>query len=244
MSNLRLYLPIKIVATQEIPLSKEDIHYLLNVMKIKNHEEIRAFNRECGEWVCKINIVSKQNVFLMPIENSKKSANPSKIILAFASLKRNNTSLVIQKATELNVREIYPLITERTIARDANIEKLNLVAKEAAEQCGRLDIPKIHNILDINELVKKTTSANLILCDGTQKSEPVLELRNKLDYQKDSVVLIGPEGGLSQNERNHLSSLANCFCTNLGGLTLRAETASIAALFAIQALYNLNNYHE
>ena len=238
MSNLRLFIPDQISETETIQLQKADAHYLLNVMKVKNQEKIRIFNEHDGEWVSIVNITSKNSAFLTPVNNIKKGGGTSKVILAFSLLKRNNTSLVIQKATELNVREIFPIITERTIVRDAHIEKLHLIAKEAAEQCGRLDIPKIHNILSINELVKKTAGANLILCDGQQNSEPILKLQTKLDYQKDSVVLIGPEGGFSQNELSYLNSHSNCFYANLGALTLRAETASIAALFAIQVLHN------
>lgn len=239
-SNLRLFIPGQIVGMSRIQLEKPDIHYLLNVMKVKNQEEINIFNERDGEWVAKVNILTKENVFLLPIKNTRIDITASKVVLAFALLKRQNNSLVIQKATELNVREIYPMITERTIVKTANIEKLKLVAKEAAEQCGRLNIPKIHNTLNTDELIRKSKQNNIILCNNKEESEHILKLQTKIDYKKDSVILIGPEGGFSQNEFVYLNSSANVFNVSLGKLTLRAETAAITSLFLIQAMYNLN----
>ena len=239
-SNLRLFLPVQIVSTSKIQLEKADIHYLLNVMKVKNQEEINIFNEHDGEWISQVHISSRHDVFLLPIKNIKKHATTSKVILAFALLKRQNNSLVVQKATELNVREIYPMLTERTIVKTVNIEKLKLIAKEATEQCGRLDIPKIHPILKMSEVVKKSKHSNIIFCNSQQESEHILELQTKLDCEKDSIVLIGPEGGFSHTELTHLSSVENVFNVNLGELTLRAETAVIASLFSIQTIYDLN----
>ncbi|WPX96528.1 RsmE family RNA methyltransferase [Candidatus Bandiella euplotis] len=240
MSALRLFLAPSIVKDQQIRLERENIHYLLNVMKVKNQEDVYIFNDKDGEWLSKVDIISKNNVFLIPTINIRMPSNLSKIILAFSLLKRQNNSLVVQKATELNVREIYPIVTKRSIVRDINIEKFYLVAKEAAEQCNRLDIPKIHNILSIGELITKAENANLILCDNKQTSEAVLKLEKKLNYQNDSAILIGPEGGFSSQEVEQLNCLANCYNVSLGELTLRAETAAISAMFAVQAMYDLH----
>ena len=240
LSNLRLFISAQIGQGAKIQLEARDIHYLINVMKINDKEEINIFNEHDGEWTSRIRILSKNDVYLEPISNIKKLATPSKVILAFALLKRQNTSLVIQKATELNVCEIYPILTERTIVRNANIEKLKLIAKEASEQCGRLDIPKIHHILDVNEVIKRNKNNNIILCDNKQKSEHILQLQEKIECKKDSVIFVGPEGGFSQAELIYFHSLKNVFSVSLGALTLRAETAVITSLFSIQAIYNLN----
>ena len=239
-NNLRLFIPDQITKTSKIQLRGADIHYLTNVMRISNKEEINIFNEHDGEWTSQVYILSKNDVFLQPIKNIRKTSVPSNIILAFASLKRQNNSFIIQKATELNAREIYPILTERTIVRTTSIEKLKLVAKEATEQCGRLDIPKIHNVLNINEIVKRNKNSNIILCNNKQKSEHILQLQTKLDRKKDSVILIGPEGGFCQAELTYLNSLKNVFNVSLGALTLRAETAIITSLFSVQTIYHLN----
>ena len=111
-NNLRLFIPVQITKRSKIQLKSADIHYLTNVMKIRNQEEINIFNEHDGEWISQVHIVSKSDVFLQPIKNVRKTTVASKVILAFALLKRQNNSLVIQKATELNAREIYPILTE------------------------------------------------------------------------------------------------------------------------------------
>ena len=145
-------------------------------------------------------------------------------------------SLIIQKATELNVREIYPLITDRTIVKNINIDKLNIVAKEASEQCGRLDIPEIHNILDIRKLSCIAKNKNFIICHNCRDAISILDLNKKIDYNRDSILLIGPEGGFSNEEINMFEHLDITF-VKLGNYTLRAETAIIASIFTIQNLY-------
>ncbi len=236
MSNIRLLLANTLHNLEKIPLKKDDAHYLINVMKVRHGDIIKAYNECDGEWSCKIELVNKRNAFLIPFEKTDNTLCKSKIILAFALLKRQNNSLIVQKATELNVREIYPLITDRTIAKNINIDKLNIVAKEASEQCGRLDIPKIHNTLDIEKLSSIAKNKNFIICHKCRDAISILNLNKKIDCSKDSILLIGPEGGFSNEEINMFEHL-NITFVKLGDYTLRAETAVIASIFAIQNLY-------
>ena len=236
MSNIRLLIATTLHNLEKIALKKDEAHYLINVMKARHGDVIKAYNERDGEWFCKMELENKRNVFLIPFKKTDNILRKSKVILAFALLKRQNNSLIIQKATELNIREIYPLITDRTIVKNINIDKLNIVAKEASEQCGRLDIPKIHNILDIGKLSSIAKNKNFIICHNCSDAISILDLREKIDYNKDSILLIGPEGGFSNEEINMFEHLDVTF-VKLGNYTLRAETASIAAIFAIQNLY-------
>ena len=236
MSNIRLLIADTLHNSEKISLKKDDAHYLVNVMKVRHADVIKAYNERDGEWFCKMELENKRNIFLIPFEKTDNSLRKSKVILAFALLKRQNNSLIIQKATELNVREIYPLITDRTIVKNINIDKLNIVAKEASEQCGRLDIPKIHNILDIGKLLNMAKNKNFIICHNCSDAISILDLREKIDYNEDTILLIGPEGGLSSEEIDMFEHL-NITFVKLGKYTLRAETAIIAAIFTIQNLY-------
>ena len=235
MSSIRLLLVVKLSSLESISLTKEDAHYLMNVMKVKSGDVIRAYNEHDGEWVCKIEVENKRNIFLIPFEKTDNILCKSKVILAFALLKRQNNSLIVQKATELNVREIYPLITDRTIVKTINIDKLNIVAKEASEQCGRLDIPIIHNILNLEGLLNLTKNKNVLVCHNHRDARSILDLNKIIDYNNDTVLLIGPEGGFSNEEINMFERLNMAF-VKLGNYTLRAETAMIASIFAIQNL--------
>jgi 16S rRNA (uracil1498-N3)-methyltransferase len=237
MSNIRLYIVNPIIHLVNIPLNKQDSNYLLNVMRIQDGRTIKAFNKLSGEWICKVKIENKNQAILLPVEQIITSQNKSNIILAFSLLKRQNNHLVIQKATELNVKEIYPIITDRTIVKNTNLNKLALVAKEAAEQCGRLEIPIIHNILNIEILLKEVNMKNLVVCNKNQHSVNILDLNQKIDYTQDTLVLIGPEGGFSTNDISLLKN-TNAIFVNLGNYILRAETAIITSIFSIQNLYN------
>ncbi|MSO13899.1 RsmE family RNA methyltransferase [Rickettsiales endosymbiont of Trichoplax sp. H2] len=237
MSNIRLYIESPILHLVEIPLNKPNLNYLLNVMRIKDEETIKAFNIFSGEWICKVKIKNKNLATLLPTKQISTSQNKANVILAFSLLKRQNNHLVIQKATELNVKEIYPIITDRTIVKNTNLNKLSLVAKEAAEQCGRLDIPIIHNILNLDILLKEVNMKNFVVCNKNQHSINILDLNKKIDYTQDTLVLIGPEGGFSTNDISLLKN-TNATFVNLGNYTLRAETAIITSIFSIQNLYN------
>lgn len=236
MSNIRLLIPAKWYNLEKISLDKDDVHYLINVMKVRNGDVIKAYNECNGEWLCKINVSTKRDIFLIPFEKTASILDKSRIILAFALLKRQNNGLIIQKATELNVKEIYPLITDRTITKKLNIDKFNIVAKEASEQCGRLDIPKIHNILDIRKLSSIAKNKNFIVCHNHCDAISILDLKKKLDRNKDTILLIGPEGGFSNEEINMFRCL-NVTLLKLGNYTLRAETAAITSIFAVYNLY-------
>lgn len=237
MSNIRLYIATPIIHLVSISLNKSDLNYLLNVMRVKDDETIKAFNSFSGEWICKVKIKNKNLAALLPIEQISTSQNKPNLILAFSLLKRQNNHLVIQKTTELNIKEIYPIVTDRTVVKNTNLDKLSLVAKEAAEQCGRLEIPIIHNILDLEKLLKKINMKNFVVCNKNQNSINILDLNQKIDYTQDTLVLIGPEGGFSTNDINLLKT-TNAIFVHLGNYTLRAETAIITSIFSIQNLYN------
>ncbi|MFQ3307382.1 MAG: 16S rRNA (uracil1498-N3)-methyltransferase [Candidatus Midichloriaceae bacterium] len=243
MSRLRLFISDNIEDEVPIYISKEDIHYLKNVLKVRNNEEIKIFNKDCGEWISEINIVSKDKIYLLPKKLLKLYEKKSyKISLSFSLLKRTNNNIVIQKATELNVSSIFPIITDRSIVRSFNSNKFKLIAKEASEQCGRLEIPEINNLSNIDEILKLYVGKkNIIICNNQDSSTRLDLIDNKIDYSMDSLVLIGPEGGFSSKELDLIKSYKDIYSVSLGNLVLRSETAVISSLYMINTFYEKND---
>ena len=240
MSNIRIFIPNKLQKFQKISLSQDECHYLIRVMKIKNNTIIKAFNVHDGEWNCYTPIYNKERVTIIPFEKTKLTLKKSKIILAFSLIKRQNISFVIQKATELNIKEIHPLIVDRSVVKTVNLNRLHIIAKESSEQCGRLDIPKIHVLSTIENLVKENIGHQFIVCHNCNDAIEINLLNKEIDHHKDIIVLIGPEGGFSNKEISYFKSL-NLLFLKLSHLTLRAETAALVAISNIQNFYYSSN---
>ncbi len=239
MSKIRIYHASKIERGIKTRLENlNDHHYLMRVMRISNGEIIKIYNDVDGEWNAKINIDIKNDISLTPIEKNQLFIENSKFSLAFSLLKKSNNNLVIQKATELNVSEIYPIISERSMVKDINIEKFITIAKESSEQCGRIDIPKIHPASSLNDALTKNNEHDIIVCDDNKNALKPYKLGK---YSEKTLLVIGPEGGFSNQEKAFFATLKNIRFLSLGPLTLRAETASIVSLFAIQQLYGEEN---
>ena len=236
MANIRLFYPNNIYADSFLELNDSDYHYLINVMKVKVGQEIKVFNSTDGEWVAKVSVGKINKIGLVPLRVLHNKINKSNVTLAFSLLKRLNNNLVIQKATELNVKEITPIICDRTIVRKCSISKYQIIAKEAAEQCGRIDIPKINETVDLKSLIYKRKNSTVIICSNHDDSLTMQQLQNNINNNQENILVIGPECGFSDEEMKYFSSLSNLYFLNLGEFTLRAETAVIVALFALQQL--------
>ena len=240
MSNIRISVPEKLKKFNPISLNKNDCHYLIRVMKITNDTIVKAFNAKDGEWNCNIIIDHKQSVNIIPFERTKSALKKSKIILAFSLIKRQKISFVIQKATELNIKAIYPLIVDRSTVRTINSNRMHIIAKESSEQCGRLDIPTINTLSTLENLLKENVNHQFIICHNCNDAIDIGMLNKKMNYNKDTIVLIGPEGGFSSKETSYFQFL-NLLFVRLSHLTLRAETAALVAISSIQNFYHSSN---
>ena len=165
---------------------------------------------------------------MLCIKQTKPQINPPDLWLYFSPLKKTRTDFIIEKATELGVRKIIPIQTERTNADRIRIDRLNAHAREAAEQCGGTYIPKILELQKLNEALKNFPSdRKLLFCDEELK-QPKVKF-NSLKKGKWSI-LVGPEGGFSDIERNHLLALEFTHRISLGPRILRADTAAVTAI--------------
>lgn len=206
---------------------KEVIHQIKNVLKLKKGEEIVIFRNDLKEARSKIIELEKNFIVLEILEIKENLLEPKKeVALYCALLKKENFDLVVQKATEIGVKEIIPLITERTIKTNINFLRLQKIAKEAGEQSQRGIIPQIFKPLPFKEAVN-LAKENLNLFFDLKG-----EKFNSINFKENKKIgiFIGPEGGWTDKERELAKEKKFIFIT-LSPLTFRAETAAIVASY-------------
>lgn len=229
--KVRLYCP-NVSLTNDINFSPDDkqAHYLLHVMRIKLDEYCGVFNGIDGEYACQVIAFTKKNVVLKPIQKIRPHLLPTQICLMFAVIKKPPLEFLIQKATELGVGVLQPIITERTVIRDVNQERLYAIAIEAAEQCGLTAIPQILPVKPLSEVLLEYQ--NIVFCDERGQGELLKNFITAKDKQEHKIdaILIGPEGGFTDKEADFLYTQKNLIPVSLGERIMRAETAALASL--------------
>jgi 16S rRNA (uracil1498-N3)-methyltransferase len=205
-------------------------------MRLKLGSTLGLFNPIDGEFLGKIIDIRKDQLELELIKFISPPSIDRELTLYFAPIKNPNIGFIVQKATELGATKIQPIITQRTIVNKANNEKLELVAIEAAEQCERFSIPKILPITSLENALKNPLhSGSLFFCNERKSDKAFGEYLSE-NIEKDIGILIGPEGGFTQEEATMIINDYNGVSVHLGTRILRAETAVIAALSVYQAL--------
>lgn len=225
---IRLFISDDLKNNTDIYLSDTTLHYLKNVMRRKEGDEILLFNGQDGEWLSTIKTLTKKQGILTPSHQTRTQETEKKLILCPALIKKENFDWVLQKATELGATDIYPLLTERTVVSKLNLERATSIVRESAEQCERLCVPIIHLPLKLNDLFKTLPPETQPVClsERGQTTAP-------LTIQKTYAFCIGPEGGWTSEELN-LFERNNAVFWHLGTTILRAETASVSALACAQ----------
>ncbi len=198
-------------------------------MRILPGDEILAFNGEDGEWLARVEGRSVLAETLTCLELTLRQVDAPDVWLLFAPLKKARTNYAVEKSTELGVSRIVPVRTERTNAKRVAIKRLEAIAVEAAEQCGGLTVPEIAPLSRLDDVLAEWPSGRrLFVCDeelsGTS-TEPF-----EASGVGPAAVLVGPEGGFADGERNSLAGLPAAELVSLGNRILRAETAVVAAL--------------
>ena len=228
MNEIRLFVDHTLGEAQSVPLNKDQAHYIFSVMRKSIGETILIFDGNNGEWEASIEEISKKSGVLLCIKQTKPQIMPPDLWLFFSPLKKVRTDFIVEKATELGVAKIIPVQTEHTNADRVNLSRLSAHAIEAAEQCGGTYIPKIEELQKINEMLENfPLDRRLLFCDEKlQASEVNLENLKKGKW----AILVGPEGGFSEIERNYLKGLKFTFSISLGPRILRADTAAVTAI--------------
>ena len=240
---IRLYCGQKLSLNRIIVLSKNDTHYLKNVMRCKKNDQINLFNENDQEFHSKILEIKKYETILEIFELSTNTEIINDIFLIFSLVKKNKMDFIIQKATELGVRKIFPILTERSSIRDINPSRMVAIAKEASEQSNRISIPEISNLMTIQELLEQWDKKRSILyADEISKINKNLTILNRKNFVKSSL-LVGPEGGFSQEENDMLKTYKYVFPISFGQTILRSDTAAIVGLSylnIINSSYKIN----
>ena len=231
-AKIRLYFPGKISLKSPVKLENKQVHYLINVMRKKIDDSILVFNGVNGEFLAKISEIYKNTIFIDIIKKTRDVQIDNDIWLLFAPVKKSPTEYIVQKATELGVSKIIPVITERTITKNLNLKRMQDIAIESSEQCERITIPEVCAIKKLKDLIPNWDNDRIIFfCDETIRNNDVV----KIDFQNLSTksfgaILVGPEGGFSANETNYLREKKFIRPIDLGPRILRSDTAVIAAL--------------
>jgi 16S rRNA (uracil1498-N3)-methyltransferase len=240
MREPRLLIEERLAAGAEIALPEGQARHVGTVLRLDVGDALRVFNMTDGEWRARILAKKKQDVRVRIETFVRTGRQPGDLELLFAPVKRHATDLIVEKATELGVRRIRPVMTERTIAETVRIERLEVIAREAAEQTERFDAPEICEPASLARALDRWDGSRpLIYCDEHGEAPPLLEALHQLRQARSAALslLIGPEGGFSTEERGMLRALTFVVPVSLGPRILRAETAAVAALSIIQAVW-------
>ena len=235
MSNIRLYYPGTIVENSTNLLSKEHTHYLTNVMRLKRGSNVNLFNKD-GEWLSEIVFLDRDRVEVKFLNKTKESSKSTNVELAICLVKKTSMEIILQKATELGIAKIIPIISERTEVKDLNIERAKKIVVEATEQSNQLNVPDIEEPQKLKDFINSLDSnTSLFFADiNTEK-----KIDNKtIEKSKKISLLIGPEGDFSPNEREMILAKDNAISFSISKNILRTETATISALSLIN--YSLN----
>lgn len=230
----RLHLDAALNANAEIVLEREQGHYLINVLRQSAGDPVQVFNSKDGEWLAYITEAAKKSVRVRIEKKLGDATPPPDIDYLFAPIKHQRLDYLVQKATELGAKRLRPIITARTIAERTNLDRMRANVVEAAEQCNLIYLPEVLEPQKFDSVLRTwDQTRTLIFCDETAiVSDPLQALEGlKLPL----AVCVGPEGGFTENERNHLKSLPFVTAIKLGPRIMRADTVAIAALALVQA---------
>jgi 16S rRNA (uracil1498-N3)-methyltransferase len=237
MSNVRLHYPETIVENSTNLLSKEHTHYIVNVMRLKRGSNINFFNKD-GEWLSEIVFLERDRVEVKFLNKVKDSSTVYNIELAICLVKKTPMEIILQKATELGVSKITPIISERTEVKELNFERANKIVVEATEQSNQLAPPEISNVIKIKDFLKNLdVSSKLLFADVNSKDNLKAEV---LKEAKSLSVLIGPEGDFSPSERQLILRNPSVTPFTMSRNILRSDTAVISAISLVNFINHFN----
>lgn len=231
----RLYVPHDLSAGVEFDADRPQSHYLAHVLRMSEGAELLVFNGRDGEWSAKVASIGKKAVRLAVREQTRSQPPAPDLLYAFAPLKTGRLDYLVQKAVEMGAGALQPVITQHTQNAKPPMEKLEANVVEAAEQCGVLAIPPVRPPLKLERLLAEwEKDRRLIFCDEDADTNNPLPALQSIKEDKLGL-LIGPEGGFSNDERILLRNLPYVTVIPLGPRILRADTAAVAALALVQA---------
>jgi 16S rRNA (uracil1498-N3)-methyltransferase len=235
-SAQRLFVAAPLAAGITVVCTPTQAHYLVAVLRLVTGSEILVFNGRDGEWLCAIRKTDKRTCELEVVHQTRAQEGGPDIGYCFAPLKRARLDYMVQKATELGVARLQPVLTQRTVAGRVNCERMRANVIEAAEQCGILRLPEVAEPVKFTAfLAQYPAERRLVMCDEAAPIASPIAALGALEGQACDV-LIGPEGGFSDQERTALRGHDQVTAISLGPRIMRADTAAVAALSVLNSV--------
>ena len=228
----RLFVRHQLAGGALIDLDAAQANYLGNVMRLKEGAKLLLFDGSSGEWLARIAEAGKKRMTLAVEQRRREPEAIPDVWLAFAPVKRTQTDWLVEKATELGVARLFPVMTQRTVAERVKLERLEAIVIEAAEQCGRTRLPQISEPLALKQLLSNRDRSRRLYFADEGGGEPAISAFTP----GPALILTGPEGGFTDEERASIRAADNAVPVSLGPRILRAETAALASLSAYMAL--------
>lgn len=224
----RLYVTSPLAAGASVELDAGQANYLGNVLRLGVGDAALLFDGANGEWVARVAEVGKKRMTMVADRPGRPQEAVPDLTLAFAPVKRTQTDWLIEKATELGVARLQPVMTRRTVAERVKLERLHSIAIEAAEQCNRTSLPGIEEPLSLDAFLKARDPARTLYFADENGGEPIASAVRP----GPATILTGPEGGFTDEERMTIRAQPDVIALSLGPRILRAETAALAAITA------------
>jgi 16S rRNA (uracil1498-N3)-methyltransferase len=232
----RLFLEPALADGARLPLEREQANYLLSVLRMKQDDTVLVFNGRDGEWLAAITVEGRKQASLTLVRQTRPQPPAPDLHYLFAPLKHARLDYMAQKAVEMGAGVIQPVLTRRTQVSRLNLDRMRANAVEAAEQCGILSLPEIRAECPLEAALQALEPERLLVfCDEAMaQASPVAALAQAKPGPL--AVLIGPEGGFDEGERQRILARPGTLPISLGPRILRADTAAVAALALVQAI--------
>jgi 16S rRNA (uracil1498-N3)-methyltransferase len=224
----RLYVDSELGPSARVELDAAQANYLGNVMRLKQGDRLLVFDGRSGEWLAEIAETAKKRMTLAVVEPARPQESVPDLWLAFAPVKKGKVDWLVEKAVELGVARLLPVITQRTIVDKLNLERMRAHIIEAAEQCGRTALAEIDEPMKLEAFLKNRDTARTLYFADESGGEPM----NGAFNPGPALILTGPEGGFTPDEAAAIRAAPNATAISLGPRILRAETAALAAVAA------------
>ena len=228
----RLFVPKPLAQWAQVELDGAPAHYLGNVLRLKEGAELLIFDGNSGEWLAKIVLVRKGRMVVVAERQTRPLEAVPDLWLAFAPVKKGRVDWLVEKAVELGVARLVPVITQRTIVDKLNLERMRAHIIEAAEQCGRTSLAEIEKPVKLDAYLKSRDATRTLYFADESGGEPAAAAFKA----GPSLILTGPEGGFTPDEAAAIRAAPNAQAVSLGPRILRAETAALAAVAAWMAV--------
>jgi len=232
----RLFVDAPLETGEAVALERAQAHYLSHVLRLKPGDRVLAFNGQDGEWSATLDGAGKRTSLVVGTKTREQTAAVDLHYL-FAPLKAARLDYMVQKAVEMGVSRLLPVLTRHGQVTRVNLDRMRANAIEAVEQCGILALPEIAEPVALTRyLAERDPARLLIFCDEDADAANPAAALAKASAPNGLAVLIGPEGGFAADERAALLSVPNGARLSLGPRILRADTAAVAALAVVQTV--------